>query len=137
MLERFSNPFLRHELLSIALNSVSKWKARLKPTLLDAVAATGRAPELIAFSFAALLWFYRGKAERGPYPLRDDAGALEIFASAWRRGGSAAEVALALMREVDLWGEDLTAIPSFADAVKSAITDIEALGVRDALERRL
>ena len=83
VLERFSNPFLRHELLSIALNSVSKWKARLKPTLLDAVAATGRAPELIAFSFAALLWFYRGKAERGPYPLRDDAGALEIFASAW------------------------------------------------------
>ncbi len=67
VLERFSNPFLRHELSAIALNSISKWKTRLLPTLKDSVAATGRAPELVAFSFAALLWFYRGKAERRSY----------------------------------------------------------------------
>ena len=137
VLERFQNPFLRHELISISLNSVSKWKARLLPTLKDAVAAEGHAPALVAYSFAALLWFYRGQAERGPYPLRDDPASLAIFAAAWAGSGKPADVALALMRETTMWGEDLSAIPTFADAVASAITDISVFGVRGALATRL
>jgi tagaturonate reductase len=136
VLERFQNPFLRHELISISLNSVSKWKARLLPIVKRAVAAEGRSPELVAFSFAALLWFYRGKAERGGYPLRDEAAALSKFSAAWAGAGSPADIALALMREPGLWGEDLSAIPTFAATVEAAIADIEALGVRGALALR-
>jgi tagaturonate reductase len=136
VLERFANPFLRHELIAIALNSISKWNTRLKPTLKDAVAIEGRAPDLVAFSFAALLWFYRGKADRGRYPMRDDAGALALIAAAWAEAGPAAEVATGLMRETQLWGEDLTKIATFAGAVSTAISDIEAFGVRGALSRR-
>jgi tagaturonate reductase len=134
-LERFANPFLRHELIAIAMNSVSKWKARLLPTVKDAVAATGRAPRLIAYGFAALLWFYRGQADRGVYPLRDDPQALTLFAEAWREAPR--DAALRLMRDIRLWGEDLTAIPTFADEVVTAIEDIASLGLRAALAGRL
>jgi tagaturonate reductase len=132
--ERFANPFLRHELISITLNSVSKWRTRLLPIVKSAVASTGEPPPLIAFSFAALLLFYRGKAERGSYPLRDEPVALALIAAAWEDAERGAD---RLMRESGLWSEDLSAIPHFADSVHAAIVDIETRGVRDALTRRL
>ena len=134
VLERFANPFLRHELISITLNSVSKWRTRLLPIVKHAAAATGEPPALVAFSFAALLLFYRGKAERGAYPLRDEPAALALMASAWENSERAADQ---LIRESRLWGEDLSTIPGFADSVQTAIAAIETLGVRDALTRRL
>ncbi|MDR2931992.1 MAG: tagaturonate reductase, partial [Oscillospiraceae bacterium] len=72
VLERFANPFIRHELLSIALNSVSKWKSRILPSLLDAFKNTGSLPPLLTFSFAALLAFYTpaGRNEKGLTGLR-------------------------------------------------------------------
>lgn len=138
-LERFANPFLRHELISISLNSVSKWRVRLLPICKAALAAKGDAPPLIAFSLAALLWFYRGKAERGPYPLRDDAEVLALMKSAWEREESdgPTRVADALMRETRLWGEDLTAIPTLAAKVRAAVEDLAKLGPREAISRRL
>ena len=69
ILERFANPFIRHELLSIALNSVSKWVVRVLPTVEDWVKDGKPAPDGLAFSLAALLWFYRGAA-RGRRRLR-------------------------------------------------------------------
>ncbi len=132
--ERFANPFLRHELISITLNSVSKWRTRLLPIVKSAVASQGEPPTLIAFSFAALLLFYRGKAERGAYPLRDEPAALALMAEAWKDEERGANT---LVREARLWGDDLSAIPGFAESVQAAIADIAALGVREALIRRL
>ncbi len=59
--ERFSNPFIHHAVLSISLNSVSKYKARVLPTLEEFVAARGRIPARLAFGLAALIAFYRGE----------------------------------------------------------------------------
>src|SRR5690606_29920262 len=50
VLTRFRNPFIHHRLMSIALNSLSKFKARLLPTLLDYTAAHGAPPERVAFA---------------------------------------------------------------------------------------
>ena len=58
VIERFKNPFAQHRLLSISLNSVSKWKVRVMPSLLDYVQMKGRLPEVLAFSLAALIRFY-------------------------------------------------------------------------------
>ncbi|MCX6905376.1 MAG: tagaturonate reductase, partial [Verrucomicrobia bacterium] len=55
VLERFANPFVRHELLTISLNSVSKWKGRVLPSLLEYRATQGQLPPLLSFSLAALL----------------------------------------------------------------------------------
>lgn len=59
VLERFSNPFIKHMLLSIALNSVSKFKARVLPTIVEYKEKFGTYPQGLVFSFAALIAFYR------------------------------------------------------------------------------
>ncbi|MCR5684219.1 MAG: tagaturonate reductase [Lachnospiraceae bacterium] len=88
---RFENPFIRHELLSIALNSVSKWRARCLPSVIEYYNRFKKVPENLAFSLAALIKFYSSdeRAEgalvghRGDntYMIRDDAAVLDFFAA--------------------------------------------------------
>lgn len=59
VLERFANPYVKHQLLSIALNSVSKFKARVLPTILEYKDINGSLPRCLTFSLAALIAFYR------------------------------------------------------------------------------
>lgn len=59
VLERFANPFVKHQLLSIALNSVSKFKARVLPTILEYYEINNSLPKCLTFSLAALIEFYR------------------------------------------------------------------------------
>ena len=144
VLERFANPYIRHELLSIALNSVSKWTVRVLPSVLDYAHTHGRAPVGLAFSLAALLWLYRGQfdaagefvgqREGGGYPIRDNRDALDIFEAAWRDPTAAARTLLADAR---LWGMDLTVIPELAPQVVTALDRIEAVGMLPALAEML
>ncbi len=60
VITRFRNPFIKHALSSIALNSVSKWKTRCLPTLLDYFKMKGKLPDRLTKSLAALLLYYRG-----------------------------------------------------------------------------
>ena len=148
VLERFANPFIRHELISIAFNSVSKWRVRILPTIRDALADGKTAPPLLAFSLAALLWFYRGRKEGdgfagrraiGDYPIRDEPPVLAIMAEAWALEpaiGSGA-VAARLMTDARLWGADLTQVGNLAADALATIEAIERRGVRAALENRL
>ncbi len=140
VLERFANPYIRHELLSIALNSVSKWKVRVLPSVLDYARAHGKAPAGLAFSLAALLWFYRGQFDAagefvgqratGPYPIRDDQTVLDIFDAAWR---DPVNVAPALLANARLWGTDLTTVPELTAQVGDALDQIATLGLMPAL----
>lgn len=107
VLERFKNPFIRHELLSIALNSVSKWKTRCLPTLLDYHKNTGTIPEHLAYSLAALIAFYRDGQHT-----RDDASVLQFFRD---RRDSPTLVADTLANTA-FWGQDLTKIPGLLAA---------------------
>lgn len=59
VLERFANPFIKHQLLSIALNSVSKFQVRVLPTILEYKDKFGEYPKALTFSMAALISFYR------------------------------------------------------------------------------
>ena len=93
VLERFSNPFIKHMLLSIALNSVSKFQVRVLPTILEYKEQNGAYPPALTFSMAALIAFYRtDKANDGE----------EIMA--FMKTASVADI---LKRE-DYWHADLT-----------------------------
>src|SRR5690606_35138420 len=129
VLERFANPFVRHELLSIALNSTSKYRARVLPSLREDLRRRGELPERLTFALAALLAFYRGTelrdgaliGHRGAqeYPIRDDAPVLELFRQAWSEfqdGGERALVERILAAE-SVWEEDLASLPGLTDAV--------------------
>jgi len=149
VLERFRNPFVRHELLSISLNSVSKWKVRVLPSLLDYQQANGRLPAALAFSLAALIWFYRGEAKspnelKGfrnaqTYPIRDDAPVLEFFSKAWETARSMNQVQLhglaqAVLARRDFWERDLNETPGFTDFVSKALVSIVENGMRNTLD---
>ncbi len=101
VLERFSNPFIRHMLLSIALNSVSKFRARVLPTILEYRDMFGSCPQGLTFSLAALMAFYR----------TDDANDSQEIMDFMKT----APVEDILKRE-DYWGQDLS--PLLADVKK-------------------
>ena len=93
VLERFSNPFVKHQLLSIALNSVSKFKARVLPTILEYREKNACLPKGLTFSLAALIAFYRTDETN------DGEEIMEFMKKA--------SVSDILKRE-DYWGRDLS-----------------------------
>ena len=122
--ERFENPYIDHALLSISLNSVSKWTARVLPSFKDYCKNKKELPKLITFSFAALLAFYSSNnlKEDGLYSKRfngdeyvihDDKAVLEFFAE---NTGKKDFVELAC-KNTDFWGEDLTFYNNFTEEV--------------------
>lgn len=144
IMERFANPHIRHELISIALNSVSKWQVRVLPTVKDYVAKHGKAPAGLSFSLAALLHFYHGKfaangefegrREVGVYPIKDNADVLAIMAAAWKYAvGDLATLVAQLLADTRLWGEDLTTVAGLAEQTAASLTRIKAVGVKGAM----
>ncbi len=122
--ERFENPFIDHALLSISLNSVSKWRARVLPSFKDYCKNNGQLPKLITFSFAALLAFYSSndlredglyakRANGDEYVIHDDKAVLEFFAENCGKADFVEKVC----KNTAFWGEDLSAYSGFAEAV--------------------
>lgn len=126
--ERFSNPFIRHELASISLNSISKFNARLLPILRKYAGAKGELPPLLTLSFAALLLSYRGDR----VPRKDVPGAIAAFDEAWSRPDTFAET---ILGNESLWGENLSLIPGLVPAVEERIRQLEQSGSRAALQQ--
>jgi tagaturonate reductase len=145
VLERFRNPFIKHELISISLNSVSKWKVRVLPSLLDYRAKFGALPPALVFSLAALIHFYngvgtsdrmlRGARKGEPYPIRDDLDILSFFEKRWHAFSHnrdlRALVTVVLANDL-MWGKDLTVIPGLIDAVTAHLQTILLEGPRKA-----
>ena len=142
VLGRFNNPFVKHALLSISLNSVSKWRARCMPSFLGYIEKNGTLPKHLTFSMAALLAFYTGSeirdkaliGHRGAqeYNILDDAAVLEFFAA--NSGKSAEEYAKAVLSNESFWGQDLSALPGVTDAVAGYLNKIRKDGMRAAVE---
>ena len=79
VLKRFKNPFIKHELMSISLNSLTKFKTRLLPQLLTYSQKFKKPPTYISFSLAALIAFYQGEYQDQAIELTDDAHLLDKF----------------------------------------------------------
>ncbi len=110
--ERFFNPYLNHQLWSIALNSVSKWVARDLPTFADYYEKYGKIPPNMTLGFSYLLYLYQTRLSE----IKDDAWVIEAFAST--------QDVRALMADTKLWGRDLTEYAGFADAVADNVAKL-------------
>lgn len=126
--ERFRNPFIRHELTSISLNSISKFKSRLLPILLRYSQVNGKLPELVTLSFAALLLSYRGDR----IPRQDGPEILTVFDQAW---SNPASFVTTILKEESLWGEDLSGVPDLAVRLEAHIRQLDESGSRAALQQ--
>lgn len=154
VLERFANPYIKHLLLSITLNSVSKFKTRDLPSLTGYIKKTGKIPAALAFSFASLIAFYEGTVLSNgalignrnglPYPIKDDSAVLERFALLYKQGGkttteaecktNAARIARAVLSDTAWWGEDLTQYAGLYDSVSASLASIWIKGMKASLE---
>ncbi|MCD2256058.1 tagaturonate reductase [Lactobacillus sp. CC-MHH1034] len=121
--ERFENPFVKHELSSIALNSISKFTARLLPTLKRYVAKEHKLPLRITLALAAYLKIYQGQADFAP---QDTEAVLAGFDKIKAQPNY---IHLALS-EPDFWGEDLTKINGFEAQVTQFLADLDTKGAR-------
>lgn len=141
--DRFNNPFINHELMSITLNSTSKWRARNMPSLLEYAQTAGKLPPCLAMSFAAYIAFYssdiqalteQGLVCRRPkgneYTVSDDRWVLEFYYS--RRGVSDETLVHDVMTNEKMWGQDLTLVPSFEQAAAENLRRIRTEGARAA-----
>ncbi|MBO7344407.1 MAG: tagaturonate reductase [Clostridia bacterium] len=121
--DRFMNPYLNHQLTSIALNSISKWRARNLPSFKDFYNRNGKIAPNLTYGFACLIKIYSGiKEVDGKFhydlpnrtiEIQDDLPYLQYFAN----GGSVKE----FMQNKDVWGEDLTAYNGFYEKVEEII----------------
>ena len=141
--ERFKNPFIDHALLSISLNSTSKWKARVLPSLKAYVEKTGALPACITASFAFYIAFYRGArlTENGlaavrpagnEYVIQDDKAVLQFFYE--NRESDTASLVHAICANVDFWGEDLSRIEGFEKEVLGYLKGIDEKGAYEVMK---
>ena len=119
VLERFSNPFIKHQLLSIALNSVSKFQVRVLPTILEYKEKYGAYPPALTFSMAALISFYR----------TDNANDGEEIMK-YMKDASVADI----MAREDYWGGDITGMTAM---VENYYNLIQEKGMKAAYEQVL
>ena len=155
--DRFLNPFVDHALLSISLNSSSKWKTRNLPSLLAYVEKEGKIPACLAMSLAAFIAFYtcdiqertkEGLVCRRPagdlYTVSDDAWVLDFFESKGTvlfdsslpgQKMSQKEPSLLTQQVLEnekMWGQDLTRVPGLAEAVGADLEMIRGKGAKEA-----
>ncbi|MBQ1955701.1 MAG: tagaturonate reductase [Clostridia bacterium] len=141
--ERFENPFIDHALISICLNSVSKWKARVLPSVIDSL-NKGVTPACLIFSFAALCHFYaRGKmTENGfigtrtvngasvSYTVSDNKEVLDFFGE----NPNSSDILKKFASNTDFWGIDLTTLPGFAETAQKYYDAISDRGILSVME---
>ncbi len=124
--ERFMNPYLNHQLISISLNSISKWRARVLPSFKDYFAKYGVIPKYLTVGFSYLMALYSGIEKNGDkyevklanrtVELKDDQPYLDYFAEK--------KCVKCFMADEKIWGEDLTTYAGFADAVVANVKAI-------------
>lgn len=143
--DRFNNPFVDHELMSISLNSTSKWRARNMPSFLEYVEKTGKLPQCLTASFAMYIAFFSNgiqelndkglvckRAKGNEYVCSDDRWALEFYYA--HKDDSAEDLVHAVMTNRQMWGQDLTQVPGFEESVVDHLKKIRAAGAYEVMK---
>lgn len=127
VIDRFLNPFLNHQLVSISLNSISKWRARNLPSFSDYYKKYCKLPPNMTIGFSYLIALYSSvkkidgryivKLKNGEIELKDDVKYLDYFADNRPISGFLADIAV--------WGEDLTAYDGFLKTIEDNVEKIK------------
>ena len=139
--DRYNNPFINHELMSISLNSTSKWRARNMPSFLEYIKNFGKLPACLTVSFAAYIAFFSSDIQertenglicRRPkgdcYTVMDDSWVLDFYYA--HRNDSVEDLVHAVMTNQQMWGQDLTQVPGFEVATVENLKKIRTEGAK-------
>ena len=141
--DRFDNPFVNHELMSISLNSTSKWKARNMPSFLAYIEEQKQLPKCLTMSLAAYIAFYSNDIQErtadglickrpagNTYKIQDDAWALDFYYA--HKDDTAAQLVHAVLTNTQMWDQDLTKIEGLEAAVLADLEMIRTQGAEAA-----
>lgn len=135
---RFRNPYIKHQLLSIALNGMTKYRTRILPQLLAGQKATGKLPARLTFALAALIAFYRGERSGEAYPVQDDAHWLERYQQLWTQYHdkqlNTRQLVAAVLSVREHWEQDLTQVSGLVEQVAQDLDAILHKGMREAVK---
>ncbi len=137
ILERFFNPYIRHFLKDISLNSLSKWMTRDYPSMKDCFDKNGEVPAKLTFSLAALIALYKGEYNDLAFDIKDTAEHVEFIQNAWSSMESYTSLTETILSNSAIWGEDLTAIAGLKDKVAEYLEDIRENNIQSALKKVL
>ncbi len=132
--DRFRNPFIEHQLASIALNSISKFKVRVLPSLLEYVKRKDKVPSKTVYAFACLLRFYRGHWKGKKLPVNDDVGVMAEFLEIWKQE-DLRTVAEKSLSKIEYWGEDLNRVNGLTKSIVNALECIEEYGIEEGFNK--
>lgn len=128
VMDRFRNPFIKHQLSDIALNSIPKFKVRVLPTILDYIKANGKLPLNLVFGFAAMIRFYQGDWKSQQLPVKDSPEIVSAMNEYWSEN-SIEETVNNTLANTEFWGEDLNQVNGLHNAISAAITEIDTNGI--------
>ena len=134
VMERFRNPFVKHFVTSIMLNSFPKFKTRDLPGLKTYLERKGELPKGIVLGLAAICTYYKG-GKRGDDEIvpNDDPKIMDLLKNLWATG-DVRKVAEGVLADDFIWGEDLNAIPGLTDLLTADLALIQAQGMRAAVK---
>jgi tagaturonate reductase len=138
ILERFSNPYIRHLWQSIALNAMSKWETRNLPSLLGFVEKHGMLPQKLVFSLAAMISYFKGEVEGNTYTVQDDQWILDFYKEAWAacdgRPISIYELVEKVLNLEKVWKRNLNEVPNLTLTVSHYLFLIQQIGMKKAVK---
>jgi len=134
VVERFRNPFVKHFVTSIMLNSFPKFKTRDLPGLKTYLQRKGELPKGLVLGLAGICTYYKG-GKRGEDEIvpQDDEKIIALLKDLWATG-DVRKVAQGVLADDFIWGEDLNAIPGLTDLLAADLALIQAKGMREAVK---
>ena len=133
ILDRFRNPFIKHNISSLALNFISKFKVRVLPSILEYIKIYDKLPTNLTFAFAALIRFYKGTYNGESLPIDDNKEIVENFVEIWKHNDYTT-ITNAVLSNEEYWGEDLTKVKNLSNAISFALEEIDTNGVEKGFE---
>ena len=134
VLERFVNPYVKHFVTSIMLNSFPKFKTRDLPGLKTYLESKGELPKGIVLGLAGITTYYKGgKRGEDDIVVNDDEAIKNLLSELWATG-DVAKVAKGVLGAEFIWGEDLNSVPGLTAMLEADLALIQKDGMRAAVK---
>lgn len=139
VLDRFRNPFVKHMLMSIALNSMPKYETRVLPSLLTYAKEQGKLPKKLVFGLAAMMVFYKGERNGEKIAVQDGADIIALYEEAWKLYDGSKESVKKVVTKVlayeSNWKMDLNKVEGLTDLVTDYVYSILKDGMKEAINQ--
>ncbi|MDR2383168.1 MAG: tagaturonate reductase [Prevotellaceae bacterium] len=137
VLDRFRNPFIKHQVTSIMLNSFPKYKTRDLPGLKTYLERKGSLPEGLVLGLAAIITYYKGgKRGTDEIVVQDDHKITDLLQSLWKTN-SVEQIAKGVLAADFIWGENLNEIQGLTTKLISYLAEIQDKGMLEVVNKML